>query len=242
MIRIHGLHKRFGATAVLDDVRAEAPPGAIVALLGASGSGKSTLLRCLNGLTSFDAGVLEIAGFQLEGGRPPAPRELLRLRAAVGMVFQDLHLFPHLCALDNVTLAPRVVGKLARAKAERHALSLLEQLGLADRARARPFELSGGQRQRVAIARAVAQGARVLLLDEPTSALDPALRRDVAGLLRRVASGEISAAEASEPLTLVIVTHDEAIARELATVTWHLQGGRIVHDSGGSSRAEPRPG
>ncbi|HEV8548082.1 MAG TPA: ATP-binding cassette domain-containing protein [Polyangiaceae bacterium] len=227
MIRIRGLCKRFGATAVLDDVHAEAPAGAIVALLGPSGSGKSTLIRCLNGLSAFDAGELEIAGFRLQGGKPPAAGELLRLRAAVGMVFQDLHLFPHLSVLDNVTLAPRVVGKLGRAQAERHARSLLEHLGLAERAHSRPFELSGGQRQRIAIARAVAQGARVLLLDEPTSALDPALRKDVAALLKRVASGEVSASEKADPLTLVVVTHDEGIASELATVTWRLDAGKI---------------
>src|SRR6478735_1987107 len=104
MIRIRGLRKSFLGAPVLDDVNAEAPAGAVVAVLGPSGSGKSTLLRCLNGLTPFDAGVIEIAGFRLRGGAPPAPAELQRLRAAVGMVFQELHLFPHLSALDNVTL------------------------------------------------------------------------------------------------------------------------------------------
>ena len=226
MIRIRGLHKGFGAAPVLADVNAEAPAGAIVALLGPSGCGKSTLLRCLNGITNFDAGEVEIAGFRLRGGTAPASSELLGLRAAVGMVFQDLHLFPHLSALDNVTLAPRVVGKTSRAEAERRARVLLEELGVADRANARPAELSGGQKQRVALARSLAQGARVLLLDEPTSALDPSLRQDVATLLTRVARGEIS--EKAQPLTLVVVTHDSSFAQKIATVTWRLEAGKIV--------------
>jgi glutamine transport system ATP-binding protein len=226
MIRIHGLRKSFGGVPVLDGIDAEAAEGALVALLGPSGSGKSTLLRCLNGLGAFDAGELEIAGFRLRGGAPPAPAELQRLRAAVGMVFQDLHLFPHLSALDNVTLAPRLVSKTSRGEAERHGRVLLEHLGLADRANARPAELSGGQKQRVAIARSLAQGARVLLLDEPTSALDPALRQDVSALLTRVARGEIT--EKAQPVTLVVVTHDPSFAQEIATTTWRLEAGKLV--------------
>ena len=227
MIRIRGLRKSYGASTVLDDVSAEAPPGSVIALLGASGSGKSTLLRCLNGLTPFDAGELEVSSFRLNGGTTPSPAELLRLRAAVGMVFQELHLFPHLTALENVTLAPRVVGKVSRADAERRARALLDQLGLADRADARPSALSGGQKQRVAIARAIAQGARVLLLDEPTSALDAALRTDVAELLRTLARGEIAATQNADPLTLVVVTHDEAFAQQIATVTWRMESGKL---------------
>jgi ABC-type polar amino acid transport system ATPase subunit len=227
MIRIRGLRKRHGAAIVLDDVNVEAPPGSVVALLGPSGSGKSTLLRCLNGLTPFEAGELEVAGFRLQGGRPPSPLELLRLRAAVGMVFQDLHLFPHLTALENVTLAPRVVGRASRAEAERHARSLLERVGMAERADARPAALSGGQKQRVAIARAVAQGARVLLMDEPTSALDADLRGGVAELIKSLVHGEIGSLAGAEPLTLVVVTHDAAFARAIASVVWRMERGKI---------------
>jgi len=228
MIRIRGLRKSYGGAPVLDDVHAEAPAGSVVALLGSSGRGKSTLLRCLNGLTPFDAGELEIAGFRLQGGPGLPSGELLRLRAAVGMVFQELHLFPHLTALENVTLAPRVVGKVARAEAERHARSLLEHVGMADRADARPSALSGGQKQRVAIARAVAQGARVLLLDEPTSALDASLRADVAELLRKLARGDVASSSSSQPLTLVVVTHDERFAEAVGTVWWRMERGRIA--------------
>jgi ABC-type polar amino acid transport system ATPase subunit len=228
MIRIRGLHKRYGERTVLDSVDAEAEAGAVVTVVGASGCGKSTLLRCLNGLEPFDRGRIEVGGFTLEASAPPNGSELTRLRAAVGMVFQELHLFPHLSALDNVTLAPRVVRGASKHDAERDARALLELVGLADRATAKPSELSGGQRQRVAIARALAQGARVLLLDEPTSALDPALRSDVCQLLKDVTRGAPGNGGAlSEPITLVIVTHDPALASDLGARTWTLANGRL---------------
>jgi len=227
MIRIRGLHKRFGERVVLDGVDAEAEEGSIVSIVGASGSGKSTLLRCLNGLIPFDRGTIEIAGFRLESGGTTPARELTRLRAAVGMVFQDLHLFPHLTVLENVTLAPRVVRGTPVRDAERDGRALLELVGLGDRASARPSELSGGQRQRVAIARALAQGASVLLLDEPTSALDPKLRKEVAMLLRDLAGG-IGGDNEREKLTLVVVTHDHGLATDLGGVTWTFHAGRIV--------------
>jgi ABC-type polar amino acid transport system ATPase subunit len=231
MIRITGLHKAFGAAPVLGGIDAQVEPGKIVALLGASGSGKSTLLRCLNGLETFDAGTLEIAGFALTGGAHDE-RTLQALRSKVGMVFQEFHLFSHLSVLDNVTLAPRVAQRVPRAKAEAHARELLAQVGLADRANAQPRELSGGQKQRVAIARALAQGVSVLLLDEPTSALDPELREEVREVLRRVARGthEIPAPQIDAPsgLTIVLVTHEHALAHELADEIWTLDAGKIV--------------
>jgi polar amino acid transport system ATP-binding protein len=234
MIRIRSLHKRFGERRVLDGVDADAGPGSIVTVVGPSGCGKSTLLRCLNGLESFDRGRIEVGGFTLDAGTLPSSSELTRLRATVGLVFQELHLFPHLSALDNVTLAPRVVRSVPRADAERQAHALLELVGLAERAAAKPAELSGGQRQRIAIARALAQGARVLLLDEPTSALDPALRSDVCRLLKDVARGAPQSAGAgSEPITLVIVTHDPSLAGELGAVTWVLGGGQLRTSSVG---------
>lgn len=230
MIRIAGLRKAFGGTPVLSGIDAEVAEGKIVALLGASGSGKSTLLRCLNGLETFDAGTLEIAGFSLGPGAHDT-RQLQALRKKVGLVFQEFHLFSHLSVLDNVTLAPRVAQGVPRATAEQHARELLEQVGLADRASAEPRELSGGQKQRVAIARALAQGVRVLLLDEPTSALDPELREEVREVLRRVARGTPHASTSRDPaasgLTIVLVTHEHALARELADEIWTLHHGQI---------------
>jgi polar amino acid transport system ATP-binding protein len=245
MLRIRGLHKRFGERVVLDGVDADAESGSIVTVVGPSGCGKSTLLRCLNGLESFERGRIEVGGFTLDATAPPSSAELTRLRAAVGMVFQELHLFPHLSALDNVTLAPRVVCSVSKPDAERKARSLLELVGLAERATAKPAELSGGQRQRVAIARALAQGARVLLFDEPTSALDPALRSGVCQLLKAVARGAPrNGGEPSEPITLVIVTHDHSLAHELGAVTWALDHGRVRSSTSepSSARSSNEPG
>ncbi len=225
MIRIAGLRKAFGDTPVLSGIDASVAEGKIVALLGASGSGKSTLLRCLNGLETFDSGSLEIGEFSLSPGAH-APSVLQALRGKVGMVFQEFHLFSHLSVLDNVTLAPRVARGTQRAQAEAHARDLLAQVGLADRAHAMPRQLSGGQKQRVAIARALAQGVRVLLLDEPTSALDPELREEVREVLRRVARGAHDAS--STPLTILLVTHEHALAHELADEIWTLDSGAIA--------------
>lgn len=222
MISIRSLHKRFGARPVLNGIEATIEPGSIVALIGASGSGKTTLLRCLNGLEPFDAGAVNIAGHEL--GPRLACKGLERLRRDVGMVFQDYQLFPHLSALENVSLAPRVVQRLPRAAAERLGREWLDRVGLSDRASARPSELSGGQRQRVALARALAQGVRVLLLDEPTSALDEELRDEVRELLRELSRP----AREAGPLTLVIVTHDRKLASELANEIWLLDDGRLI--------------
>ena len=228
MIRITGLHKAFAGSAVLAGIDANVAQGKIVALLGASGSGKSTLLRCLNGLETFDAGTLEIAGFSLKAGAHDL-RILQALRAKVGMVFQEFHLFSHLSVLDNVTLAPRIAQGVARGRAEAQARELLRQVGLAERASAMPRELSGGQKQRVAIARALAQGVSVLLLDEPTSALDPELREEVREVLRELARGAHGGSGAG--LTIVLVTHEHALAHELADEIWTLAGGAIAAKS-----------
>ena len=225
MIRITGLCKAFAGTAVLGGIDASVAEGKIVALLGASGSGKSTLLRCLNGLETFDSGTLQIAGFELAPGVHDA-RLLQALRGKVGMVFQEFHLFSHLSVLDNVTLAPRIARGVARGPAEARARELLAQVGLAERADAMPRQLSGGQKQRVAIARALAQGVRVLLLDEPTSALDPELREEVREVLRRVARGAHDGAGSG--LTILLVTHEHALAHELADEIWTLDAGRIA--------------
>jgi ABC-type polar amino acid transport system ATPase subunit len=231
MIRITGLHKAFAGSPVLGGIDASVEEGKIIALLGASGSGKSTLLRCLNGLEAFDRGSVEIDGFCLQPGTHE-PRLLQALRCKVGMVFQEFHLFSHLSVLDNVTLAPRVVRRMPRVEAETQGRALLATVGLAERADAMPRQLSGGQKQRVAIARALAQGVRVLLLDEPTSALDPELREEVREVLRRVARGAHDSA--GKGLTILLVTHEHALAEELADEIWTLAAGQIA------SKREPQ--
>jgi len=211
--------KRFGAREVLRGIDAEVAPGAIVSLVGSSGSGKTTLLRCMNGLEPIDSGQIQIGGHVVE------PRlsdlALTRLRADVGMVFQDYQLFPHLSVLDNLCLAPQVVRQRSRAEAERRAHELLEQVGLADRHGSRPSELSGGQKQRIALARALAQDVKVLLLDEPTSALDARTRDEVVQILRDLAT------RGAEPLTLVLVTHDLHLAETLSDEVWTLVEGKL---------------
>ncbi len=215
MIRVAALCKRHpgAARAVLDDVHFEVAPGSIAAVLGGSGAGKTTLLRCLVGLEPFDGGTVTVDGIVADA------RASLALRGRVGLVFQSLELFPHLTVLGNCTLAPVRVRGRARADAERAALAILDGLGLADKAQVFPDYLSGGQRQRVAIARALAMEPRALLYDEPTSALDPSLKREVVDTLRRVRAGGV---------TQLVVTHDVALAREVADLAFILDGGRIV--------------
>src|SRR5580700_5898648 len=164
MVRIRGLRKRYRSLIAIDGIDAGVREREFVAIVGPSGCGKSALLRCMNALESFDEGAIEIAGLTLAPGEPEDRKRLRDLRANVGMVFQDLHLFPHLTALENVALAPSVVARRDRSEARERGRELLARVGLADRAGAYPHELSGGQRQRVAIARALAMPLRVLLL------------------------------------------------------------------------------
>jgi ABC-type polar amino acid transport system ATPase subunit len=221
VVRVAGLAKSHGRTAVLRGIDAEVRRGETIAIVGPSGGGKSTFLRCLNGLTPFDAGSVEVAGFRLAPHVRRADPTLRPLRARVGMVFQNFHLFPHLTALENVCLAPVHVRGEARDAAEARALGLLDRVGLADRAAARPAALSGGQQQRVAIARALAMGPEVLLLDEPTSALDPQMRGEVLAVLRDLSLGG---------LTMLVVTHEMAFARAVASRIWVFDEGRLVED------------
>jgi glutamine transport system ATP-binding protein len=224
IVKLRGVGKSYGARPVLRDIDADVWPSSIVALVGASGSGKSTLLRCLNGLTSIDAGVIDIAGHRIQPGSSDAA--LTRLRSDVGMVFQDYQLFPHLSVLDNLCLAPQVVRRHSRAEAEKRARELLDRVGLGDRGASRPGELSGGQKQRVALVRALAQEVKVLLLDEPTSALDATTRSDIAGILRSLVK------KAHGSLTILLVTHDLDLAHSLADEQWTLTGGSLEKPKG----------
>lgn len=222
MISVRTLCKGFGDRRVLAEVSAEVAPGEIVAIVGPSGGGKSTLLRCLNHLEPFDTGAIDIAGFSLAPGpRGADAATLRRLRTKVGMVFQQWNLFPHLTALANVTLAPRIVHRVDAAAVAERGRALLTRVGLGERADAFPHELSGGQQQRVAIARALAQQPEVLLFDEPTSALDPEMTDEVIAVMRDVAAGG---------MTMLIVTHEMRLAAELATRIWVLDRGTLVED------------
>jgi ABC-type polar amino acid transport system ATPase subunit len=220
MIRIRALRKRFGSRVALDGIDADVSERECIAIVGPSGCGKSTLLRCLNALAPFEEGAVDIAGFSLAGGASAGRTAARALREVVGMVFQELHLFPHLTALENVTLAPRVVAGMAPARAESAGRELLARVGLADRAQSYPSELSGGQKQRVAIARALAMPLRVLLLDEPTSALDPTMREEVREVVRSLAR--------ESALTIVLATHEMRLASELADRVWVMKEGRIA--------------
>ena len=220
-IGVTGLRKSHGPRQVLRGIDARVEEGETIAVVGPSGGGKSTFLRCLNGLTSFDAGTVRIAGVELQPCTPPDAPELRALRARVGMVFQSFNLFPHLTAAGNVMLAPVHVRKEAPAAARERAGELLARVGLADRADARPAELSGGQQQRVAIARALAMSPEILLLDEPTSALDPQMRGEVLAVLRDLARSG---------MTMLVVTHEMAFARAAASRVWVFDEGRLVED------------
>jgi ABC-type polar amino acid transport system ATPase subunit len=218
MIEVDSLTKRRAGRPVLDAVSLRGAEAGVTVLVGASGSGKSTLLRCLNGLEIFEGGTITIAGHRL-AARGQSTAGLDELRRDVGMVFQQFNLFPHLSALDNVMLAPRVVSKLPVEEARSRAVDLLDRVGLSSFAAARPATLSGGQQQRVAIARALAMQPRVMLFDEPTSALDPTMTSEVLEVIVDLARGG---------QTMVVVTHDHGFAKRAATWVVELAAGRVV--------------
>jgi len=218
LVRIDGLHKHFGSNHVLKGIDLRIKQGEVVALIGRSGSGKSTLLRSINGLESFEDGVVEVDGERLHAGQT----NLRDLRQKVGMVFQQFNLFPHLSVAENVMLAPQVVKKTPRAECEKLARTTLDKVGLSEKYDAYPDQLSGGQQQRVAIARALAMQPRVLLCDEITSALDPELVNEVLAVVKTLAA---------EGMTLVLVTHEMRFAREVGDRLVFMHEGRI-HESG----------
>ena len=217
MIDVRKLNKFFGERHVLVDVDFPVKRGECVAIIGPSGSGKSTLIRCINYLETPTSGTIRIDGKAITADLSAA--ELSEVRRELGMVFYNFNLFPHMCVLDNITLAPIRVRKLPKGHAEETARTLLAKVGLAEKAAAFPSQLSGGQKQRVAIARALAMNPKALLFDEPTSALDPELVGEVLRVMRELAE---------EGRTMVVVTHEMGFARSVADRVVFIDQGRIV--------------
>ncbi len=225
MVRAEQVSKAFGRLEVLRSIDLEVQQGEVMVLLGPSGSGKSTFLRCINHLEKVDAGRLwvdgELVGYRQRGNRLYELRdsEVCTKRAEIGMVFQRFNLFPHMTALENVTLAPMAVRKEGRAPAAARARTLLDRVGLGDKADCYPSQLSGGQQQRVAIARALAMNPKLMLFDEPTSALDPELVGEVLDVIRGLAR---------DGMTMVVVTHEIGFAREVGDTAVFMDGGVVV--------------
>jgi len=216
-VAVAGLRKSFGEREVLRGIDLEVRAGEVVCIVGPSGSGKSTLLRCVNLLEQPTGGTIEVLGTEVTD--PDVDLDLVRTH--VGMVFQQFNLFTHRTVLDNCTIAQRGVLKRSRAEAERVAMANLERVGLADRANALPGQLSGGQQQRVAIARALSMDPQLMLFDEPTSALDPELVGDVLGVMRDLAEAG---------MTMLVVTHEMAFAREVGDRVVFMDDGVIVEE------------
>ena len=215
LLRVEHLQKSYGDEDVLHDVSFEMAEGDASVLIGPSGSGKSTLLRCVNRLTEPDGGDI-----YLDGVRTSDPDyDVDSLRREVGMVFQDINLFAHLSAKENVTLGLEKVLGMDEARAEKRAMAELEQVGLADQADSYPAELSGGQQQRVGIARALSMDPKLVLFDEPTSSLDPELTGEVVEVMRELAR---------EGMTMLVVTHEMGFARSAATQMLFLEDGALV--------------
>ena len=215
MISVKDLHKSFGGVTVLDGISTQVERGDVVCIIGPSGSGKSTFLRCLNRLETPDSGQILLDGVDLTDPRT----DLDRQRMKMGMVFQQFNLFPHMTVLKNLTMAPMLLKKESQQTAEQRAMTLLDRVGLADRAGEYPARLSGGQKQRIAIVRALCMEPEVLLFDEPTSALDPEMVGEVLDVMKELAQSG---------MTMVVVTHEMGFAREVGSRVLFMDGGHIV--------------
>ena len=216
MISIRGLTKTFDKTIhAVRNVDLNVAEGEVVVIVGPSGSGKSTILRCINLLEIPTEGTVEVDGFEVTDPRT----DIDRVRAEVGMVFQQFNLFPHLRVIDNVSLAPIWVRKKPRAEAEEQAMALLERVGIPEQAHKYPGQLSGGQQQRVAIARALAMEPRIMLFDEVTSALDPEMVKEVLDIMKALARSG---------MTMMVVTHEMGFAKEVADRIMFMEEGQIV--------------
>jgi len=225
LLRVADLYKSFGGNEVLKGISVDIRPGEVVSIIGASGSGKSTFLRCINLLETPDHGALEFERFAFRFGtgpsRGPTAGELRALRTRIGMVFQSYNLWPHKTVIENVIEAPVRVKGIPRREAIEHAEALLRRIGLAEKRDAYPHSLSGGQQQRVAIVRALAMQPRLMLFDEVTSALDPELVGEVLQVL---------ASLAAEGMTMLLVTHEIAFARDVSTRTIFFDQGVVAED------------
>ncbi|MFI1302037.1 amino acid ABC transporter ATP-binding protein [Streptomyces sioyaensis] len=225
MVKAESVHKSFGLVPVLKGIDLEVQPREVLCLVGPSGSGKSTFLRCINHLEKINAGRLsvdgELVGYREEGDRlyELKDREVAAKRRDIGMVFQRFNLFPHMTALGNIMEAPIRVKGEAKAVARQRALQLLDRVGLGDKANSYPTQLSGGQQQRVAIARALAMQPKLMLFDEPTSALDPELVGEVLDVMRCLAE---------DGMTMIVVTHEMAFAREVGDSLVFMDNGIVV--------------
>ncbi len=228
IIEIDTVCKSFGEFQVLRDLSFTVAPGEKLALIGPSGSGKTTILRILMTLEVIDSGHIRIDGDHLWHRQvnqrlvPADEAHLHKMREKIGMVFQLFNLFPHMTVLRNVTLAPMLTKGVPRKEAEERAMSLLQMVGLVDKADAKPAQLSGGQKQRVAIARALALQPKVMLFDEVTSALDPELVEEVLSVMRRLAE--------ETDMTMLLVTHEMSFAHDFADRVLFFDGGRIVEE------------
>ncbi len=218
LVRLSGVDKWFGELHVLQDIDLSIDRGEVVVVIGPSGSGKSTLCRTINRLEPIDAGEITIDGQRL----PEEGKDLARLRADVGMVFQSFNLFAHKTVLENVTLGPVKVRRQPRGEVEARARELLDRVGVGSQADKYPAQLSGGQQQRVAIARALAMDPKVMLFDEPTSALDPEMINEVLDVMTSLAR---------DGMTMVVVTHEMGFARRAANRVVFMDGGRIVESA-----------
>lgn len=217
MIKVENLTKSFGELEVLKGINQEIKDGEVVVVIGPSGSGKSTFLRCLNLLESPTSGKIFVDDEEITSKKI----DINKVREDMGMVFQSFNLFNNLNILDNITLAPTLVKKMEKTKAEEKARELLARVGLPDKAEAFPKSLSGGQKQRIAIARALAMNPKVMLFDEPTSALDPEMVGEVLDIMKDLAR---------EGMTMVVVTHEMGFAREVGDRIIFMDGGYVVEE------------
>ena len=216
-IDVQDLHKSYGDNEVLKGITTQFHEGDVVCIIGPSGSGKSTFLRTLNLLETITSGKVIVDGYELSDPKTNVDKA----RENIGMVFQHFNLFPHMTVLENITFAPVELGKESKEEAEKHAMELLEKVGLADKRDAKPDSLSGGQKQRVAIARSVALRPGVVLFDEPTSALDPEMVGDVLNVMKDLAE---------QGMTMLIVTHEMGFARQVANRVIFTDGGEFIED------------